>query len=326
MNAVLSLSFAGAGAESDDRKSDNAGPGQYEGLSSTSGAARSGSRHSACSPRGGARGPGIRDGSVGSPACLRIRASAPGSVTAATTRMRPPQRGHSSDRRERPAQEVRPRMTVLWITGRRIGARTERSAPTAARARGALRGREDAPRSRTSGGQGTRDRSRVACKKTGPAALAAVVAGDPDESVGQDAAPEERLTLVDHEARKAGTARVPRLGLGQKGPPVVREQFVEDRLLGPMRGRRIAPAQRFARLGERGSGRHPWSSVAALRPFLKRCLAWALPVGRRGERGGRRWRTRRRRHEKLRPIQRLDPGRPRELSPASWRRSGRPRR
>ncbi len=46
-----------------------------------------------------------------------------------------------------------------------------------------------------------RTEAAALARKRDEAALSAAVAGDPNESVGQDAAPEERLDLVDHEAR-----------------------------------------------------------------------------------------------------------------------------
>jgi hypothetical protein len=84
--------------------------------------------------------------------------------------------------------------------------------------------------------------------KRDEAALPAAVAGDPDESMSQNPALEERLDLVDHEARKAAPAPVLRLGRGHERPPVFREQPIEDRLRRPMAricavGRRCSRAQ-----------------------------------------------------------------------------------
>lgn len=123
-----------------------------------------------------------------------------------------------------------------------------------------------------------RTEAAALARKRDEAVLSAAIAGDPNESMGQNAAPEERLDLVDHEARQAASAPVPvlGLGLGQERPPVLGEQPVESRLLRPMPrvrafGRTDSPA-----LGdrERTGSSHPCLSGPAVCAFRRSCATF----------------------------------------------------
>ena len=99
--------------------------------------------------------------------------------------------------------------------------------------------------------------------------------------MGQDAALEERLDLVDHETRQARFAPGLCFGLGQKGAPVLGEQPVEYRLLRPMAGV-CAFGRRGSRAwGERedaGFGHRELSGVSTLW-FLMRGAIGNCPAG-----------------------------------------------
>jgi hypothetical protein len=87
--------------------------------------------------------------------------------------------------------------------------------------------------------------------------------------VGQDAALEERLDFIHHEARQAASALISCVRFRQEGPPMLCEDLVENRLLRPMA--RVGRPLRgdTPGFGERNRawGRHPESLDDAVRRF-----------------------------------------------------------